>query len=271
MSEARRSCDLLIEEWNAIGALCESLTDAQWASNTDCPGWTVKDIVSHLSGIEGWLLGRAAPEHAIEMPEHVKNPIGERNEIEVDYRRPWPPQRVLEEFRVITAERAEALGQMGDEDLEAPSWTPIGQATYGVFMATRVVDAWVHEQDIRRAVRAPGHLSGPIPQHVFDRMKLAMPKVVGKNAAAPDGSVVLIEVSGVDGGDLAVGVAEGRGKLLDAVPRQVDVRLAMDLEAWMCLVNGRWDPRHALSDGLVAMDGDRELGEQVVAGMNSMF
>ncbi|MGH2791077.1 MAG: maleylpyruvate isomerase N-terminal domain-containing protein, partial [Actinomycetota bacterium] len=35
------------EEWAALSSLCGHLTDEQWRADTDCPGWTVKDQLSH--------------------------------------------------------------------------------------------------------------------------------------------------------------------------------------------------------------------------------
>ena len=42
---------LTIEAINALTELCAPLTEAQWKTATDCPGWTVQDNMSHLVGI----------------------------------------------------------------------------------------------------------------------------------------------------------------------------------------------------------------------------
>ena len=49
--------ELLDQTWRSISDLGHSLTDDQWAISTECPGWSTKDIVSHLIGIERKLLG----------------------------------------------------------------------------------------------------------------------------------------------------------------------------------------------------------------------
>lgn len=271
MTEGREAGEMLVREWRLLDELCSTLTEDQWKADTDCPGWTVKDQISHISGSESWLLGRPSPDHTVEGADYVKNPLGERNEIEVDYRRPWPPAKVLDEFREVTAERGRQIESMSDEDFEAETWTPFGQGSVASFLGMRVVDNWVHEQDIRRAAGTPGHLQGDIPQHVFDLLLLRVPKVVGKNAGAPEGSVSIFEISGARGGTFAVGVENGRARMLDEVPRAADVRLVMDLQTFVCLINGRWPPARTLKAGLVEVEGDGELGSKIVGGMNVMF
>ena len=49
--------EVLAEEWAAILALGGGLTPDEWSRPTECPGWTVLDLVSHLIGIERTLLG----------------------------------------------------------------------------------------------------------------------------------------------------------------------------------------------------------------------
>ena len=43
--------DALAETWGALAEVCLDLSDAEWALPTECPGWDVKDQLSHLIGI----------------------------------------------------------------------------------------------------------------------------------------------------------------------------------------------------------------------------
>ena len=60
----------------------------------------------------------------------------------------------------------------------------------------RVFDSWVHEQDVRRALDRPGGSGNRASALALDRVQGAMPFVVGKKAACPDGTAVRFEVSG---------------------------------------------------------------------------
>ena len=41
----------LATTWASVDELCAGLTDAEWATPTGCPGWTVQDQVAHLERI----------------------------------------------------------------------------------------------------------------------------------------------------------------------------------------------------------------------------
>lgn len=263
--------DKMEHVWRSISALCTDLTEPQWKTPTDCPGWSVQDQVAHLVGSESRLLGRVAPEYTPLDTRHVKNDIGARNEVLVDWRRAWPGAKVLEEFREVTGERLRILRGMDAEDFAAQTETPIGPGTVRDLLNIRIFDAWVHEQDMRRALKRRGELESPTAAHAVDRSALAMPFVVGKKAQAVNGTTVVFEVTGAAGRILAIGVEGTRAKVLDTTPASPSVRLSMDVETFTCLGCGRWEPVQALADGKVRITGDRPLGEHIVAQMNFMI
>jgi uncharacterized protein (TIGR03083 family) len=263
--------DKLEAVWTSLDGLCSGLTDEQWATPTECPGWDVKDNISHIIGTEAMLLGRPAPDHEPGEKPWVKNPIGAGNEVHVDFRRSWAPNEVLEEFRHVTGERLKTLRSWSEDDFGKESWTPIGQGTVADLLAIRIMDCWVHEQDIRRALDAPGGLEGPVAQHAFGRHAGAMPFIVGKKAGAPDGTTVVFDVQGPAGGTVAVGVEGGRAKPLAEAPSDPTVRLTMDLATFNALCTGRWDPAEALEKGRVSFDGDADIGRRIVQQMNFMI
>lgn len=255
--------------FRALDDLCSSLTPEEWSLPTDCPGWSVQDNLSHVVGTESMILGRPAPEHDPGEKEWIRNPIGASNEVQVDYRRSWPPEKVLEEYREVTGERIKAMKAYSDEDLKAESWTPVGQGTVEDLLAIRIMDIWVHEQDIRRAVGKTGGLEGPVAEHAFGRHSTAMPFIVGKKVAPPDGTTVVFEVTGPAGGTVAVGKEGKRAERLDEVPESPTVRLSMDLATFSCLCCGRGDPS-ALAEQ-VKIEGDTELGRKIVGELNFMI
>ena len=55
--DASRTTDLLEETLRATIDVGQQLSDDEWELPTDCPGWTVKDHVSHLIGTERMLQG----------------------------------------------------------------------------------------------------------------------------------------------------------------------------------------------------------------------
>jgi uncharacterized protein (TIGR03083 family) len=101
MSEAR-IIQNLATVWDNIDRLCTPLSEEQWQLSTDCPDWTVKDLVAHMTGSECVLLGQPAPEHVPARAGTLPNVLAERNEVHVDYRRSQPSHVVLKEFREVT-------------------------------------------------------------------------------------------------------------------------------------------------------------------------
>ena len=257
--------------WHSIATLCSSFTEEQWKTPTDCPGWSVKDQVSHLVGAECGILGRPSPDHIPEETGHVKNDVGQRNEVVVDWRRSSPGAKVLEEFQQITRERLGLLKDMSEADFQVETQTPIGPGTVAEFLRIRIFDAWVHEQDIRRAVGLPGHLDGPVAELSVGRVARAMPLVVGKKAAAPDSTTVVFQLTGDAGRSLPIIVEGNRARLLEAEPPNPAVRLTMDVETFVCLGCGRWSPGDSLASGKVSIDGSKEMGEAIINQMNIMI
>ena len=263
--------DKLESVWSSMDQLCRGFSEKEWKTPTDCPGWSVQDHISHIVGTESWLLGRPMPDHKPRDMSHVKNEVGARNEVAVDWRRPWPGTRVLDEFREVTSERLRLLRASGPDYFDAETETPIGNRETRELIRIRIFDSWVHEQDIRRAVSQPGHLEGPGADHSMGRLVMAMPFVFGKKAQAPDGSSVVFDITGGAGRVLAIVVEGKRARELGTVPAVPTVRLTMDVETFACLSCGRWDPGHALSTEKVRIDGDRTLGEKIVHQMNFMI
>lgn len=261
--------DKLESVWRSIDAVCADLAVAEWLLPTDCPGWTVRDQLSHLVGGESNLLGRPAPEHSPSGDlAHVRNPIGHNNEVHVDFRRSRTGAEVLDEFREVIAERLAALRSWTKEDFDQESWTPLGPGTVRDFLGIRLFDAWVHEQDIRRAVGRPGDLEGPVAEHAFARIASAVPFVVGKKVGAPDGTMVVFEITGPAGRTFAVGVDGGRAKPVEP-PSAPTAKLTMDLQTFNCLGCGRRTADQCADE--VRIEGDEDLAGKILANMNFMI
>ena len=263
--------DKLDRVWTSIAGLCASFSEPEWKMLTDCPKWSVQDHLSHIVGTESRLLGRPAPQHTPQDMQHVKNDMGKSNEVWVDIRRAWPGVKVLAEFQEVTGERLQVLRAMSEADFSQPTQTPVGPGTVRDFMQIRIFDGWVHEQDMRRAVGRPGHLTGPVAEHSVGRIALALPFVVGKKAQVPNGATVMFAVTGPADRTLSIGIAGGRAKALDTPSVAPTVCLTMDVETLNCLGCGRWDPNNTLASGKVHIAGDAVLGETIVRQMNFMI
>ena len=147
--------DSLEDTWTQIERLARPLAPSEYDALTPCPGWTVKDVLSHLLGFELLLSGGEVPAFEGEMPSHVKNQIGELNEAFVQANRNLAGIEVLEKFSSVTKAALKRLRALDEEAWEKVGWSPEGEKPYFRFQETRIFDSWIHLQDIRDALLQP--------------------------------------------------------------------------------------------------------------------
>ncbi len=241
-------------------ALAGTFGEADWDRPTECPGWTVKDQLSHLVGIELELLGEPPAEVDVPEFEHIRNVFGRSLERAVHARRPVPGPAVAAELADALERR---LAQIPGIDPERVVRLPEGRdGTYTELMRVRAMDCWTHEQDVRRAVGRPGNLDAPAAHCFWELLSRGLPLIVARRAKAGPGRSVAFEITGPPDFHVAVRVDdEGRGHW--AEPGNPDAALAMEWETYVRLTAGR-----CTADAVdVRVSGDRDLGDRVLAHM----
>lgn len=244
--------------WESISELCSDLTEDEWRLPTGCPGWTVQDQLAHLIDYEAGALGRPRPDHTPGDLTHTKNAMGESNEVGVDYRRSQRGDDVLAELREVTAARSQQLRGLTASQLTQEITTPAGPGTIADMLTLRVMDTWSHEQDIRRALGRPGHEAGPAAAEAVAYFARFLPLIVGKRAAAPDGSLVVVDIGGLH--RVAIEVVDGRARVTEASDAEPTVTLSLAPSTFAALVGGRSD---APDDAVIA--GDEDLGRTILS------
>ena len=153
--------ELLRHEFQSLAEVGSTVSDDQWDKTTCLPGWSVRDVFSHVIGTESMLAGEPAPVVEVSHLGHMKNAVAEGNELWVESMRSLGGAELLDRFEGITSRRLAALDLMTQADFDAPSWTPAGRdETYGRFMRIRHYDCFMHEHDIRDALGMPVETRG---------------------------------------------------------------------------------------------------------------
>ena len=161
----------------------------------------------------------------------------------------------------MPAERWEALG-----------WSPIGEAPYGEFMQIRIMDSWVHEQDIRWAIDRPGDRGGRGEAVALAGSPRVWGSSSGGRSARPTGTTVAVRLEG----PLARELAHRRARAPGQCPRRRARRRRRSGSACRPSTSsgspaaGR-PPRRSSTPATSGVEGDEELGEQIVASMNFMI
>jgi uncharacterized protein (TIGR03083 family) len=271
-AENTERVDMLDDVWSSMAVLGRSLDEGEWKMPTECPGWTVQDNLVHITAMEKFILGDPLPSEDVpdDLP-HVKNDIGRSNERWIESRRSWSGAEALEEFVGVTGVRIAQLRDLDDDGFAADSWTPMGPGTVAQLLGFRVFDSWVHEQDMRGAVDRPGNLDSASARHATGMMLGVLPYVVGKKVGAPDGSTVVLALTGPIVTTPAVATTDGRARPLDTDPEVPTVIVTLASDVYARLACGRRDPDEALVTGEVAIEGDVELGGALVRQLNYMF
>ncbi len=167
----------LRDERTAVLTLCRTLGDAEWAAPSDCAGWSVQDVVSHM----------AAAFHGCFTPWLLRvmrtSDIERSNDGDVDGRRGWEPAKVLREYEtwsgrfctlVPVTQRPPVRGvriPLGD----------IGRYPVGLLASAFVFDHHVH---LRHDIAAPLGRSVPAPdaEHmaaVLEWLLAGLPQMCG--------------------------------------------------------------------------------------------
>ena len=154
-------------------------------------------------------------------------------------------------------------------DFDSEAMTPAGPDTYGRFMRIRIMDIWMHEQDVREALRRRGHLTGQAPQQSLAEVAAALGYVVGKRVAPPAGTTVRFELTGDLAGTLDIEVTD-RARLVAGIDGSPTVEIRVPGDRFVRIAGGRLSDSDDPQMG-VAYTGDATLGGEIITNLPFMI
>ncbi|WP_306332282.1 maleylpyruvate isomerase family mycothiol-dependent enzyme [Streptomyces sp. KL118A] len=248
----------------AISELVSPLAEGEWNWATPCPGWSVRDIVSHVIGLDCEMLGDPRPIHTLPRDLYHVQTEGQRYmEMQVDVRRHHTAPEMTSELEYTIIRRSR---QLRNESREPATKIrgPLGsEQTLELAMRLRAFDVWVHEQDLRTTLRKPGNLDSPGAYVTRDLLLQGLPKVVGEKAGAPANSAVVFDVSGPVEFLRTVRIdADGKGTVDNAPSLGPLATLGLDWETYFRLACGR--VTYASVADRVKVEGDHELADAIL-------
>lgn len=237
-----------------------TLRDGEWELSTGCPGWTVKDIVAHVVGLEDVFTGGREPD--VELPdglEHVDNDVSRYTEMHVQLRRDRSPQELVDELGVVVGRRRDQLA--GDLHAMAPSFLG-GKQPVVTGLGLRTFDIFSHEQDVRRSVQRAGHLDGPAAAMYLKRALRGLGKLLPDRVLADEATLV-IDVVGDQQGSLWLDL--GTGDVLEQAPDDPTVSMRFAFGDLVPLTGGREDAPDPASVAVVT--GNDSLAARVLTSL----
>ena len=129
-------------------SLC-SLSPSDWAMESRCAGWSVKDVVAHLATVnEFWMLSISSgvsgePTRWLSSFDPVATP-----EQMVERTRATEARQVLEQFSDTTARLAALLEGLNESQWSLLAEAPPGHLPIRLVVSHGLWDSWIHERDV---------------------------------------------------------------------------------------------------------------------------
>jgi len=244
----------LDETWRTLEQTLRGRSERTFDALTACPGWSVRDVVSHVIGTQLWLNGAEVPELTAEIPPHVRNGQGERNEAFVASRRHVAGDELLDEFRRVTSSAQSRLTEMTDG-----AWHEMHPKTQRSVIATyetQLVDSWIHLQDVRDALLEPSDDHGAGEELVLHHFEATLGYFWAR-CGAPEGSLLQMNIAGRSARVVMVRVEEGRGLPVTSTAQTPDVEITTAAALFWRRCAGRISAEAFLRASATDVRGDR--------------
>jgi uncharacterized protein (TIGR03083 family) len=163
--DRQEALDLADVEYRRLGELLTTLPPDAWTRQTDCPEWTVRDVVAHVVGLAAFGgSGREAVRQLLAGRSTGRRPPDSFNVLHVRERAGARPDELVEELRVTARRSVDARRRLPAAlrrvpvPLEFSGRKPLDW----LFTVVLTRDVWMHRVDIARATGrslelTPGH------------------------------------------------------------------------------------------------------------------
>lgn len=257
----------LASTWESIGEVLRDRDERTFDALTPCPGWSIRDVVNHLAGAESFLDGATVPEVTGAPPSYVRNAQGAQNEAFVASGRHLSGRATMENFSRTTKRRLQSLAALSEAEWHRSVPTPDGERTLAQVTEARIVEAWIHLQDIRDALLEPADDHGPGEEVVLNHCEATLPYAWAVRAAAPEGATLQMHISGRSARTVLIRVVQGRGVPISVVESTATVTVSVAAALFWRRCAGRIHEEAFLRASSTDIQGDKELARRLAASM----
>jgi hypothetical protein len=213
------------------------------------------------------LAGRETPLRTGAIPSYVNNPLGEINEAFVADRRHLSGEEVLDDFRSATRASLRRLRALSHDEWEHIGWSPEGQRSQARLQETRVLDSWIHLQDIRDGLLEPADDHGLGEDITLNRFEGLLPYLWAKRSQAPEGALLQCNIMGRLGRTVLIDVQDAKGVAVASARRSPTVELTTASALFWRRCAGRISAEAFLRASATDVRGDLRLAERLAHSM----
>ena len=185
--------------------LLNTLGGKDWTKRIPGKAWSVKDVASHLLGVDVGVLSRERDGYVAlskeigsdrELVEFVKT----LNDTWIQAAQRLSPRLLCDLLRVTGHQLNDYFQSLDPYVLGDPvSWAGLDRAPNWFRIAREFTERWHHQQHIREAVARPGYMETRFLKPVLDTFMRALPHTY-RSVEAGEGTIIDVTISG-DSGD----------------------------------------------------------------------
>jgi uncharacterized protein (TIGR03083 family) len=255
-------------EREALGRTIQYTEPAAWEAPSVLAGWRNRDIVAHMASSEVAAAAAVAGEVPAEFEEYAKTLDGATPSVD-GFNEFGVQRRAESPFRSVVAEWGRAADLLLARVAKIPpdEWTNrtaiwvAGQMAVRYLLQSRVMEWWLHGEDIRAGGDNPPRLEHPPIYAVNDRAIRSIPYALSLAGLSFPGRSVKVELEAVGGGSWHRGLAAGERPSPDAKP---DALIAGRAYAFALVAGRRVPAEYYLADGAIQTGGDDALAETIL-------
>ncbi len=268
-----RTVDLFPVERQELLTLLEQLSADDWERPTICDGWSVKDLAAHVLGDDLGVLSRRRDGQStafieVDTWDALVAELNVWNEQWVAASRRLSPRLLIELLTITGNDLFHYLKSLDPNAMGGPvNWAGPEAAPVWMDTAREYTEHWLHQQQMRDALKQPGLLGPELYGPVLATFVRALPQTY-RDVEAEDGTHVTLVVTGDAGGEWSLvkqegGWALGSGEAgaPDATAPAVATATVDERLAWRLFTKGLTDEQ---ARDAVRIEGDRALGEHVL-------
>ncbi len=272
MDAPEKQIQLVQAESERLKQYLTTLPPDAWTQPSACDRWQVRDVVAHLVGgaenyasyISRGLQGDASPPEGAPAAGTINAAsLNERAAQRAIARRESLGNKVLAAFTTTNDKLNQLLAGLGPKDWHTPCYRRIrGTTPVQAFIGMRLAELAMHGWDIRAKLEPAPHLSADSLPVIMQ----AVPRVV--RGTFRSGSRLPIPVryrfalTGAVPLKTDIIVEGDTAHMEDAGEAAAHVTFGCDTETFVLLMSGRFVLDAAISEGHIAVEGDRELATQ---------